>query len=283
MFFDLHSDLLTADKPESFVFESVKRAREKNACVNYAVFKGDGDLNFLKEKLKLKRRAGVKYYSLEDCCYVSESSVYEDIDLLFEILNVEKPLCVSLCWNNENAFASGCSAEGGLKPAGKYFIKRLNEAKIPLDLSHINEWGFYEALDLSFKPLCTHSALGFIYPHRRNLKKEQIEKLLRRGGIFGVIGVKHFLFNYAQTLKENSSSVLGESAFYAHIDGYLQNFGVNGLCVGTDFFGSDAPVFSDGDYSFCTELENRLALMPVLSQQDIINILYGHARAFFNI
>ena len=213
MFFDLHSDLLTADKPESFVFESVKRAREKNACVNYAVFKGDGDLNFLKEKLKLKRRAGVKYYSLEDCCYVSESSVYEDIDLLFEILNVEKPLCVSLCWNNENAFASGCSAEGGLKPAGKYFIKRLNEAKIPLDLSHINEWGFYEALDLSFKPLCTHSALGFIYPHRRNLKKEQIEKLLRRGGIFGVIGVKHFLFNYAQTLKGNSSLVLGESAF----------------------------------------------------------------------
>ena len=62
MFFDLHSDLLTADKPESFVFESVKRAREKNACVNYAVFKGDGDLNFLKEKLKLKLRAGLKYY-----------------------------------------------------------------------------------------------------------------------------------------------------------------------------------------------------------------------------
>lgn len=282
MFFDLHSDLLTADKPESFVFERVKSAREKNACVNYAIFKGDGDLNFLKKKIELKRRAGIKYYSLEDGCYVGESSVYEDIDRLFEIFNVEKPLCVSLCWNDENAFASGCAAEGGLKPAGKYFIKKLNEAKIPLDLSHINEKGFYEALDLTFKPLCTHSALDFIYPHRRNLKKEQIKRLLNRNGIFGIIAVKHFLFNYAQTLNKNGAADLSESAFYAHIDGYLQNFGVKGLCVGTDFFGSDAPVFADGDYSFCKMIEKRFIESGFLPQ-DVNNILYCHARAFFNI
>lgn len=275
MLIDLHNDLFTCGKNENEVLNYVRSAKKAKACVLYAVYNdGEKDFDFLTEKANLiKKHSGINC-TLENACYIGESADNGLIDRLFNLIIEIEPLFVSLCWNNKNAFASGCACgdKGGITPLGKRFIKFLNEQKIPLDLSHINEQGFYEGADLSFKPLCSHSALFSLCNHRRNLKNEQIKVLLEKGGVFGLIGVNHFL---------HTKNLSGESAFYEHIDGYLQKFGVDGLCFGSDFFGSDAPVYDDGDYVAFARAENALKKLG-LKNSDCDRVLYKNAATFLN-
>lgn len=87
-----------------------------------------------------------------------------------------------------------------------------------------------------------------------------------------MIGVNHFL---------RTQNLNGESAFNEHIDGFLQKFGVHGLCFGSDFFGSDAPVFTDGDYGAFSRTKAALKKLG-LKDTDIQKIFYKNAAEFLS-
>ncbi len=100
----------------------------------------------------------------------------------------------SLTWNGENTYASGCLAEGGLKRQGEEAIQELNRLNIALDLSHINEQGFWEALQhYNLSPCATHSCVYDLHASARNLKKEQIKAIIKRGGYIGINFYTEFL------------------------------------------------------------------------------------------
>lgn len=281
MFIDLHSDLFTSEKSDEQIKMLAKKAKKQKARVIYAVYNdGKKGLDFLAERAAFIKKTTDERCALENVCYICESADNRPIDALFKTISAINPLCASLCWNNENAFACGCacqaeafrfSSAGGIKKLGKDCVRFFNESKMPLDLSHINERGFYDGVELSFKPLCTHSALYDVFPHRRNLKNEQIKALLKKGGIFGLIGVKHFLCEKNQN---------AEAAFFIHVNEYLQNFGTQGLCIGSDFFGSDAPLIDDGDYGAFLRLLGGLKKLG-LKKEDISRVLYKNAAEFF--
>lgn len=274
MIIDLHNDLFTCGKSNAEIINCVNSAKNAGALVLYAVYNdGKRDFCFLAEKAAKIKNASGGNCTLENACYLNENADNGLIDRLFELIAQIKPLFVSLCHNDKNAFAGGCKSEGGITELGKTFIKFLNERKIPLDLSHINEQGFYEGVELSFKPLCSHSALYSLCEHPRNLKNEQISALLEKGGVMGLIGVNHFL---------KTENLSGESAFNRHIDGYLQKFGTKGLCLGSDFFGSDAPVFSDGDYDAFSRTGAFLDDMG-LNETEREKVLFKNAAEFLNI
>jgi len=101
---------------------------------------------------------------------------------------------LSLTWNGENAYASGCYAEGGLKQLGVEAIKQLNHFSIALDVSHINEQGFWEALAHYKHPPCaTHSCVYELCQSPRNLNKEQIKTIISRDGFIGINFYTEFL------------------------------------------------------------------------------------------
>ena len=52
------------------------------------------------------------------------------------------------------------------------------------------------------------------------------------------------------------------------MQGYLQEFGTQGLCIATDFYGSDARVYPDGNYQFIYRLKNDL-VKSGLSENEI--------------
>lgn len=274
MLIDLHNDLFSSEKTNEQIEELAARAKKQNARVLYAVYNdGKKPLSYLIGRAESIKKITGEACALENACYISESADNGLIAALFKAIAKIKPLCASLCWNNKNAFASGCSCNGGLSGAGKACVRFFNEQKIALDLAHINEQGFYEGLALAKKPLCTHSALYSVYPHRRNLKNEQIKALLEKGGIFGLIGVKHFLCDKNQNARR---------AFLRHANEYLQLFGVKGLCLGSDFFGSDAPLCKDGDYSTFYEIASELKTLG-LSDDELKRVLYLNAAEFFGL
>lgn len=274
MLIDLHNDLFTCDKTDEQMQKCFISAKKQNARAIYAVYNdGKKPLSFLIERAEFIKNTTGGACALENACYISESADNELIGALFKAIALINPLCASLCWNNKNAFASGCACTGGLTFAGKTCVRFFNRKKIALDLAHINEEGFYEGVELSDKPLCTHSALYSVFPHRRNLKNEQIALLLEKGGIFGLIGVSHFLCEKNQNAKQ---------AFLNHANEYLQRFGAEGLCLGSDFFGSDSPLCDDGDYVAFYEIVNGLKKLG-LNDGDLKKVLYLNAAEFFGL
>ena len=278
--YDLHSDILTAKRDfKGLIKESVNNQKQGYKSIN-AIFKGD---LLWKNVLDIARKAKQNLLDIafEDCCYTDfKQEVYgkdfcqEKLLALASELEQLKPLYLSLCWNGKNEFAYGCKEQGGLTEWGKRFIEILNEKNLVLDTAHANEESFYQIVERANKVICSHAAFSFIYPHKRNVSKHQIKQILQKGGIIGIVAVGHFL-----TGAKGSISAY-ENAFYEHIDGYLQNFGDRGLCIATDFYGSDAPVFFDGDYSFCDRFRDRLMQNGVTSGA-IDNILFKNANAFF--
>jgi membrane dipeptidase len=140
---------------------------------------------------------------------------------------------MSLTWNQENGFASGALCQGGLKPAGRGAIHRVSRLNMALDLSHMNETGFWQALELCDMPPCaSHSCVYELCPNPRNLRKEQIVALIERRGYIGVTFFTEFLTGREATADD----------VIDHIDYILNCGGEDAVGLGSDFCGmSSAP------------------------------------------
>ncbi len=135
---------------------------------------------------------------------------------------------LSLTWNFENAFASGALNNGGIKPRGYEALRIMERLNMALDVSHLNEEGFWEALRIyGGVPCATHSCVYALCPNPRNLKKEQIEAMIERRGYIGVNFFTEFL-----TGKEASVFDVLE-----HIEYILQCGGEDTVGFGSDFCG----------------------------------------------
>ncbi|WP_293301653.1 dipeptidase [Pedobacter sp. UBA4863] len=103
---------------------------------------------------------------------------------------------LTLTWNNSTAWATSAVDERGgklkdralgLNEFGKKIVKRLNELGVMVDLSHVGEQTFYDAIKLSTKPvILSHSCVHAINPVPRNITDEQILAVGKNGGVISV-------------------------------------------------------------------------------------------------
>lgn len=145
---------------------------------------------------------------------------------------------MSLTWNGENDLASGVNAKGGLKPLGKQVVKEMARLGITVDVSHLNERGFYEVCLIdSIKVVASHSNCYDICPHRRNLKKWQIKEIISRGGLIGLNFYPLFLgtgkFDVFSKIRDN-------------IEYLLSLGGERCIAFGSDFDGAEMSPQLDG-------------------------------------
>jgi membrane dipeptidase len=103
---------------------------------------------------------------------------------------------LSLTWNHETDYGFSCYGDGAapLKPTGKQLLRALETSPLSLDLAHLNDAGFYEALDL-YAPavLVTHSFCRAIQGHPRGLTDDQLRALGEHGGLVGLAFDPDFL------------------------------------------------------------------------------------------
>ena len=138
---------------------------------------------------------------------------------------------VGPAWNNRNAYASGPESDGGLTAEGKKLLGEMNSLGITLDLSHLNEKSFRDAIELTeLVPLATHSNSRALVDHPRNLRDVQLRAVSRRGGVVGVVF-------YGAFLREGKSPPTLEDV-YAHIDHMLNVCGEDHVGIGTDMDGA---------------------------------------------
>jgi len=100
---------------------------------------------------------------------------------------------MTLTWNNSTEWATSALDETtkadslkhkGLTAFGKQVVQRMNELGMLVDLSHVGEQTFWDAINTSTKPvLVSHSCVYTLCPHRRNLKDDQIKAIAKNGGV----------------------------------------------------------------------------------------------------
>lgn len=124
---------------------------------------------------------------------------------------------MTLTWNNSTSWASSAADEtskskslehSGLNDLGKEIVKRMNELGVIVDLSHVGEKTFYDAIAVTKKPvMASHSSAYALNPHSRNLKDDQIRAIAKTGGVVFVNFYSGFLDStyYAKQSRFNAS------------------------------------------------------------------------------
>lgn len=148
-------------------------------------------------------------------------------------------------WSRSNIFGHGVpfsfpsspDTGPGLTDAGKELIRACNHLKIMVDLSHLNEKGFWEVAAISDAPLvATHSNAHAICEHSRNLTDKQLAAIKDTGGMVGVNYAVNFL---RPDGKRDDDTPLAQVV--DHIDYLIRHVGEDGVGLGSDFDGAMIP------------------------------------------
>jgi membrane dipeptidase len=152
---------------------------------------------------------------------------------------------IGLVWSRPNAFAEGVpfrfpsspDTGNGLTGAGRELVRACNRLGILVDLSHLNEKGFWDVQRLSDAPLvATHSNAHALCAASRNLTDAQLDAVRDSGGVVGV----NFAVNF---LREDGRSEPGTpiTEIVRHVDYFAERMGIDHVAFGSDFDGATLP------------------------------------------
>ena len=158
--------------------------------------------------------------------------------------------------------ADGCEVEngGGLTGFGKSVIAEMNRLGMLVDVSHLNDRGFWDTLEHSTTPvMATHSCCRLLCGHPRNLTDEQLAELGKSGGVVALTFVPEFIHDSSPTI----------DGLIDHIEHAIQHAGIDHVALGSDFDGGGTLVASALVYPEITEMLSERGL----SDADLAKVL----------
>jgi membrane dipeptidase len=148
-------------------------------------------------------------------------------------------------WSRANAFATGVQFAmpsspdlgPGLTDAGVALVKACAELGILVDLSHLNEKGFWDVAKLKVGPLvASHSGAHAVAEASRNLTDAQLDAIGASGGLVGIVYATAFIRPDFADDPDTPLSVIADHARYV-----ADRIGVEHVALGSDFDGATIP------------------------------------------
>jgi membrane dipeptidase len=152
---------------------------------------------------------------------------------------------IGLVWSRPNAFGNGVpfafpgdpDVGPGLTPAGKELVRACNRLRVVIDLSHLNERGFWDVAALSDAPLvATHSNAHALAPSGRNLTDRQLDAIRESDGMVGINF--HVGFLRADGARDPETPL---ETIVRHVDYLVEHVGIDRVGFGSDFDGATMP------------------------------------------
>jgi len=162
-----------------------------------------------------------------------------------------------LTWNEENALATGArgSADRGLTEAGRRAVRRIQEKKMLMDVSHLNEKSFWDVADAASAPICaSHSNARALCDVPRHLTDDQLRAIRDLGGVVGLNSCRAFIApeREAQTVQQLAR----------HAVHMIDVMGIDHVGCGFDFCEfidePGSPLLSQGVYTSGFENASRI-------------------------
>jgi membrane dipeptidase len=226
---------------------------------------------------------------------------------------------MTLTWNNSTSWASSAADERagkdlghpyGLNDLGEKIVKHMNELGMIVDISHVGEKTFYDALRITTKPvIASHSCTYALCPVPRNMTDDQIRLIKKNNGTIQLNFYSGFVDstfrqknnNFIAKHQQEKDSILktNPSDFYAnlfihekykeemdnvrpsltlfidHLDHIVNLIGVDHVGIGSDFDGINSSPRELNDVTNMPLLTKEL-LKRGYSKEDIYKILGGN-------
>jgi membrane dipeptidase len=152
---------------------------------------------------------------------------------------------LGLVWSRENAFGYGVPMAHpaspdigpGLPEAGRDLVRACNQLGILLDVSHLNEKGFWDLARITDRPIvASHSNAHAICASSRNLTDKQLDAIKESGGLVGINFHVAFLRPDGGYGRDMPLDVIADHAAYL-----VDRLGEDCVALGSDFDGCVLP------------------------------------------
>lgn len=159
---------------------------------------------------------------------------------------------MTLTWNNGNAWAGAAAglnntSSGGLTDRGREFVREMNRLGILVDISHVSDSTFFDAVATSAYPvIASHSSARALNRHRRNLSDDQLRAIARNGGVVNVNFYSAFIdsafLERSEALAGNDAAIRALprpslSVLLDHFEHVIRVAGIDHVGIGSDFDG----------------------------------------------
>jgi membrane dipeptidase len=190
-------------------------------------------------------RASMEVGALATVLHIEGAEPIDRDFRMLEILYEAGLRSLGLVWSRSNIFGHGVPFRfpstpdigPGLTDEGRALVTACNELGVMIDLSHLNEKGFWDVASLSAAPLvATHSNVHALSPHSRNLTDRQLAAIRDSGGMVGL--------NFATGFLRDDGRMHGDTpldVMVRHTDYLIEHLGVEGVGFGSDFDGAKIP------------------------------------------
>jgi membrane dipeptidase len=163
---------------------------------------------------------------------------------------------LGITWSRPNAFGHGVPFAApaspdigpGLTDAGRALVRACDALGILVDLAHLNERGFWDAAEITRRPLVvTHACAHALVPSARNLTDAQLDAV---GDSSGVVGV---CFHHEDVGPHRTDIA-------RQVDHIARRIGPAHVALGSDFDGCELPAGMAGAQDLPLVLDDLRAL-----------------------
>jgi membrane dipeptidase len=153
---------------------------------------------------------------------------------------------LGVVWSRPNVFGCGVpfrfphspDTGPGLTAEGRALVRTCNQLGILVDVSHLNEQGFWDLAAITTTPIvATHSCAHALCPVTRNLTDRQLDAIRESDGMVGLNFGVSFLREDGANNPDTPLSVV-----VRHIDYLVERLGIDRVGFGSDFDGATIPL-----------------------------------------
>jgi membrane dipeptidase len=182
-------------------------------------------------------------------------------------------------------YAPGTGLTGPLTPAGKELLREMDRLGMILDVTHLTDEGFWQAMELYKGPVwASHHNCRALVHHQRQLNDEQLKVLIERGAVIGGVLDAWMLTNgwvrgSSDPVKEN----IGLESLIRHYDHICQLAGnADHIAIGSDLDGMFGKEQCPYDLETISDLQHLRGMLERrgYSSRDIGNVFHGNWLRF---
>lgn len=227
---------LTQAFAEHYAIEELARLRRIAAASN-------GDARIVTTATELKQCLADGTFAIELHIEGAEP-IDANLDAL-EVFYAAGLRSIGPVWSRSNIFGHGVpfghdaspDTGPGLTDVGKDLVRACNRLGIMLDVSHLNEKGFWDLAAITDDPIvASHSNVHAITPSTRNLTAKQLDAIRDSDGLVGL----NFHVGFLRP-DGGRGSDLPLSVMVDHVDAMVEVVGIDRVGLGSDFDGATMP------------------------------------------
>ncbi|MDA0745426.1 MAG: membrane dipeptidase [bacterium] len=268
--------------------QEISYAKAQGQLAYYRVLEAQGKLRMIRDRTSLETHVAAwnKNSADEPLGYILSMEGADPIAWPGQVVSwwEDGLRVISLSHYGISAYAYGTDTEGGLTPQGIELLKIMDEIGMVLDLTHLADDAFWEAVDHFKGPvLASHNNCRALVPGCRQFTDEQLKTIIERNGVIGAALDAWMLYpGWIKT--ETSPEVVSLETVADHIDHVCQLAGnTRHAGIGSDLDGGYGTEQTPHDLDTIADLQKIAHILKTrgYSDTDVEAVMHGNWIRFF--